>query len=78
MTTTTTTTSSSSFGTKKMSGLSGLLTSASEADILEASIALGKIDPIRELGLDLEMARYSKRSATQPLTPKSGKQPSVR
>ena len=44
-----------------MSGLSGLLTSASEADILEASIALGKIDPIRELGLDLEMARYNTR-----------------
>ena len=44
-----------------MSGLSGLLTSASEADILAASIALGKIDPIRELGLDLEMIRYNTR-----------------
>ena len=58
---TTTTTSSSTSGSKKMSGLSGLLTSASEADMLAASLALGKIDPIRELGLDLEMARYNTR-----------------
>ena len=44
-----------------MSGLAGLLSSASEADMLEASLALGKIDPIRELGLDLEMIRYNTR-----------------
>ena len=58
---TTTTTTSSTSGTKKMSGLGGLLSAASEADILNASLALGKIDPIRELGLDLEMARYNTR-----------------
>ena len=44
-----------------MSGIAGLISAASEADILNASLALGKIDPIRELGLDLEMNRYATR-----------------
>ena len=44
-----------------MSGIAGLLSGASEADMLAASLAFGKIDPIRELGLDLEMAQYKTR-----------------
>ena len=44
-----------------MSGIAGLISAASDADILNASLALGKIDPIRELGLDLEMNRYKTR-----------------
>ena len=58
MTTTTTTSSSSS---TKMSGLGGILSAASEADMLNASPALGKIDPIHESGLDMEMAQFNTR-----------------
>ena len=37
-----------------MSGLAAILSSASAEEMLNASLALGSIDPIRELGLDLE------------------------
>ena len=44
-----------------MSGLGAIISAASASDLLDASIALGKIDPVRELGLDLEMAQYNTR-----------------
>ena len=47
-----------------MSGLAGILSSASADDMFQASLALGKIDPVRELGLDLEMAQYNTRLET--------------
>ena len=55
------TTSSSSSSSSSMSGLGAIISAASADDILNASLALGKIDPIRELGLDLEMIRYNTR-----------------
>ena len=56
-----TATVSSSSSSSAMSGLGGILSAASEADMLAASLALGKIDPVRELGLDLEIAQYNTR-----------------
>ena len=53
-----TTTVSSSSG---MSGLGAIISSASSAELLDASLALSKIDPVRELGLDLEIAQYNTR-----------------
>ena len=44
-----------------MSGLAGILTSASADDMLAASLSKGKIDPLRELGLDLEQKQYDTR-----------------
>ena len=52
------TTSSSS---SSMSGNAAIISAASQSDLLDAGIALGKIDPARELGLDLEMAQYNTR-----------------
>ena len=56
-----TTTSLSSSSSSSMSGLAAVMSSASDADKLAASLELGKIDPIRELGLDLEIAQYNTR-----------------
>jgi hypothetical protein len=44
-----------------MSGLGAIISSASSAELLDASLALSKIDPVRELGLDLEIAQYNTR-----------------
>ena len=55
----TTTTSSSS--SAMSGGLATIISAASQSDLLDASIALGKIDPVRELGLDLEIAQYNTR-----------------
>ena len=64
-----------------MSGIAGLISAASADDMLAASLALGKIDPVRELGLDLEIAQYNTRleALTDPKAyAKSGKPPSSR
>ena len=53
-------TTSSSSGSL-MSGIGAILSAASEADMLAASLAFGKIDPIRELGMDLEQKQYKTR-----------------
>ena len=42
-------------------GLATIISAASQSDLLDAGIALGKIDPVRELGLDLEIAQYNTR-----------------
>ena len=55
----TTTTSSSSLAMS--GGLGAIISSASKAELLEAGLALGQIDPVRELGLDLEIAQYNTR-----------------
>jgi hypothetical protein len=44
-----------------MSGIGAILSAASEADMLAASLAFGKVDPIRELGMDLEQKQYKTR-----------------
>ena len=56
-----TTTSSSSSLSAMSGGLGTIISSASAAELLEASLALSKIDPVRELGLDLEIAQYNTR-----------------
>ena len=43
------------------SGLGKLITTASDAEMKEALLQFGKVDPIRELGLDLEIAQYNTR-----------------
>ena len=53
------TTSSSS--SAMSGGIAALISSASQAELLDAGIALGKIGPIRELGLDLELHQYATR-----------------
>ena len=44
-----------------MSGLAGILSTARDADMLAATLAFGKIDPVRELDLDLEQQQYNTR-----------------
>ena len=44
-----------------MSGIAAIISAASADDILNASLALSKLDPIRELGLDLELRQYATR-----------------
>ena len=43
------------------SGLGKLITGASEAEMKEALMQFGRVDPIRELDLDLEIAQYNTR-----------------
>ena len=43
------------------SGLGKLISTASDAEMKEALMQFGKVDPIRELGLDLEIAQYNTR-----------------
>ena len=42
-------------------GIAAIISAASADDMIAASLALGKIDPVRELGLDLEIAQYNTR-----------------
>ena len=57
----TTTVSSSSSSSIMSGGLGTIISAASKAELLEASLALSQIDPVRELGVDLEIAQYNTR-----------------